>query len=202
MPRKKTYTGKDKNTAPSKRIQAEEIIKCGTDPKYFINRYVKISHPMHGLVPFKTFPYQNECLEAFQQNKYTIVNKSRQLGLSTISAAYSLWMCIFQKEKNILVIATKLAVAKEFIKKVETMHHNLPEWLVMPKIKAQSVQYIRFTNGSQVHAIPTSADAGRSAAISLLVIDECVHSYTSINIRNKTTGEMKNVTMDELFLSV
>lgn len=199
MPRKKTYVGKDRNSAPSKRIQAEEIIKCGTDPKYFINKYVKISHALEGILPFKTYKFQDECLEAYQGNKYVIVNKSRQLGLSTVSAAYALWMSIFQKEKNILIIATKLATAKLFIKKVTTMHYNLPGWLVMPKVKAQSVQYIEFTNGSQIKAIPTSPDAGRGEALSLIILDECISFNNFLSIRNKKTGEIKNISIGELF---
>lgn len=153
----------------------QEIMKCGTDAAYFINNYVKIPHPIKGMIPFNTFPFQDDCLKAFQQNKNVIVNKSRQLGLSTIVAAYSLWMALFQKEKSILVIAIKLDTAKLFIKKVEAMLHGLPEWLIMPQIRAQSVKYLMFSNGSKIQAIPTSPGAGRGEALSLLIVDEAAH---------------------------
>jgi hypothetical protein len=173
MPRRKDTKGRSR--APTKAVQAQEIVKCGTSPAYFINRYVKIAHPGRGVIKFDTFPFQDDCLEKFQENRFVIVNKSRQLGLSTICAAYSLWMALFQKEKNILVIATKLETAKLFIRKVEGMLASLPDWLVMPKIKAQSVKYIMFSNGSQVKATPTSKDAGRGEALSLLIVDEAAH---------------------------
>jgi len=153
----------------------QEIVKCGSDAAYFINNYVKIPHPIKGMIPFKTYPFQDDCLKAFQQNKNVIVNKSRQLGLSTIVAAYSLWMALFQKEKSILVIAIKLETAKLFIKKVEAMLAGLPDWLVMPQIRAQSVRYIIFSNGSKIQAIPTSPGAGRGEALSLLIVDEAAH---------------------------
>ena len=150
-------------------------MRCGTDASYFISRYVKISHPKKGQLPFKTFPYQDRCLKAFQTHRFVITNKSRQLGLSTLSAAYSLWLALFQREKNILIIATKLEIAKNFIKKVNGMYDSLPKWLVMPQIKARSVKYLEFSNGSKIQAIPTGPDAGRSEALSLLIIDEAAH---------------------------
>lgn len=173
MPRIKQVGSR--SDAPSKRIQREEIIKCGSDASYFINRYVKIAHANRGLIKFETFPFQDDCLQAFQDHRMVIINKSRQLGLSTICAAYALWMAIFQREKNILVIATKLETAKLFISKVKTMKQSLPDWLVMPKVQADSVRNILFSNGSQIKAIPTSPDAGRGEALSLLIIDEAAH---------------------------
>jgi hypothetical protein len=160
---------------PSRAQQVQEIMRCGTNAAYFISKYVKISHPTKGSLPFKTYPYQDRCLEAFQKHRFVITNKSRQLGLSTLSAAYSLWMALFQREKNILVIATKLEIAKNFIKKVNSMYDSVPSWLVMPQIKARSVKYLEFSNGSKIQAIPTGTDAGRSEALSLLIIDEAAH---------------------------
>jgi hypothetical protein len=172
MPAKKNLT---LGTVPNRAAQMKEIMRCGTDASYFISKYVKISHPVKGPVPFETFPYQDNCLKAFQSHRFVITNKSRQLGLSTLSAAYSLWMALFQREKNILVIATRLEVAKNFIKKVNGMYDSLPKWLVMPQIKARSVRYLEFSNGSKVQAVPTGTDAGRSEALSLLIIDEAAH---------------------------
>jgi len=172
MPAKKNLT---LGTVPNRAAQMKEIMRCGTDASYFISKYVKISHPVKGPIPFETFPYQDKCLAAFQKHRFVITNKSRQLGLSTLSAAYSLWMALFQREKNVLVIATRLEVAKNFIKKVNGMYDNLPKWLVMPQIKARSVRYLEFSNGSKVQAVPTGTDAGRSEALSLLIIDEAAH---------------------------
>src|SRR5690348_17362813 len=98
---KKTTT----SNVGNKKHQVRSILKCGKDPHYFINTYVKIPHPKKGRLQFKTFPYQDECLKQFRQHSKVIVNKSRQLGLSTLGAAYALWMAIFQRDRNILVIA-------------------------------------------------------------------------------------------------
>ena len=156
----------------SKQKQVQEIIKCGKDPNYFFKNYLKIQHPVRGLISFDTYEFQDECVDQFKDNRFNIVLKSRQLGLSTLVAAYSVWMAIFQKEKNILIIATKLAVAQNFIIKVKTMIRSLPKWLLLPEIVANNKQMIQFNHGSQIKAIPTSEDAGRSEALSLLIVDE------------------------------
>jgi len=155
----------------SRQQQVAEIIKCGKDPSYFMKKYCKIQHQLRGLIPFDTYDFQDDCVKAFQEHRFNIVLKSRQLGLSTVSAAYCVWYAIFKKDKNILVIATKLATAINFIKKVKTMLDGLPPWLLLTKFEPTK-QAIRFTNGSTITAVPTSPDAGRSEALALLIVDE------------------------------
>jgi hypothetical protein len=152
-----------------------EIVKCGTDPVYFLKTYGYISHPKRGLIAFKTYPFQDECIEQFEKFRHNVVLKSRQLGLSTICAGYALWVALFQREKNILIIATKLEVAKNFVRKVKTILQNLPPWLILPKISGESVKHLEFSNGSRITAIPTGEDAGRSEGVSLLIVDEAAH---------------------------
>jgi len=155
-----------------KQRQIKEIVRCGKDPVYFCNKYLKIQHPTRGLIPFATYPFQDECLNDFSTHRFNIILKSRQLGISTLTAAYAIWLTIFHKDKNVLIIATKLAVAQNFIKKVKVAIRSMPKWLLMPEITGNNKQTIEFGNGSQIKAIPTSDDAGRSEALSLLIVDE------------------------------
>lgn len=159
-------------TKYNKQVQVKEIVKCGKDPNYFFKNYIKIQHPIRGLIPFEMFPFQEDCVDEFIEHRFNIVVKSRQLGLSTLVAAYAVWMAIFQKEKNILIIATKLSVAQNFINKVKTMIRSLPSWMLLAEIVEDNKQKIKFSHGSEIKAVPTSEDAGRSEALSLLIIDE------------------------------
>jgi hypothetical protein len=156
---------------PTKKDQIEEIIKCGKDPVYFMKKYCKIQHPERGLLPFATYSFQDDCVKEFVNHRLNIILKSRQLGLSTLCAAYATWLAIFYKDKNVLIIATKLPTAMNMIKKCKVVLDNLPKWLLMPKYEPTK-QSISFNNGSQIVAIPTSEDAGRSEALSLLIVDE------------------------------
>lgn len=165
--------------ALSKKDQVEEVLKCGKDPIYFIKNYLYIQHPTEGRLPFHLYPFQEECIESFLDYKYNIVLKSRQLGLSTTTAAYCLWMALFRQDANILLMATKLEVGKGMIEKIRTAFKMIPAWMLnLLELKvpdAESVKYIKFTNGSKITAIPTSKDAARGEAVTLLVIDEAAH---------------------------
>ena len=85
----------------SKQEKVKEILKCGKAPSYFLNNYARISHPLHGLILFNTLDYQDDLLKDFNDYRFNIILKARQLGISTISAAYAVWFMLFHKEKNI-----------------------------------------------------------------------------------------------------
>ena len=159
----------------SKKQILKEVIKSGKDPEYFINNYCRISHPIEGLIPFRTYPYQDEMLKNFNDHRFNIVLKARQLGLSTIVAAYVVWMLLFHRDKNVLVMATKFATATNLVKKVKNIMKNLPDWVRIAEIKIDNRSSFELSNGSQIKAASTSGDAGRSEALSLLVLDEAAH---------------------------
>ena len=153
----------------------KEIIKSGKDAVYFINNYAKISHPMRGLIPFKTYDFQTDLVNNYNDHRFTVILKARQLGISTITAAYVAWMMMFHRDKNVLVIATKFGTAANLVKKVKSIHKHLPQWLKIAEISIDNRTSFELSNGSQIKASSTSADAGRSEALSLLVIDEAAH---------------------------
>jgi hypothetical protein len=159
----------------SKKEIVAEILKSGKDPVYFIDNYARISHPIDGLIPFKTYPYQADLLHDFNDYRFNVILKARQLGISTIAAAYIVWLMLFHRDKNILVMATKFKTASNLVKKVKAILKNLPEWIVISEISIDNRASFELANGSQIQAASTSGDAGRSEALSLLVIDEAAH---------------------------
>ena len=154
-----------------KQIIRQEYIKCAKDPIHFMKKYCMIQHPQRGRINFHLYPFQEKVLNLFQDNPYSIILKSRQLGISTLSAGYSLWLMTFHKDKNILCIATKQETAKNMVTKVKFMYENLPSWLKV-EYEENNKLALRLQNGSQIKATSASSDAGRSEAVSLLIIDE------------------------------
>jgi len=150
----------------------EEIKKCGRDPVYFIKSYCRIQHPMKGLIPFHLYDFQEELLKEYNDYKFNIILKARQLGISTLTAGYIVWMMLFRREKNVLVVATKFKTAANLVKKVKKMFKHVPLWLRIAEIEINNETSFTLSNGSQIQASTTSSDAGRSEALSLLVIDE------------------------------
>jgi hypothetical protein len=146
-------------------------LKCVQDPSYFINQYCTIQHPQRGKIKFKLYDFQYDVLKAYQENDYNIVLKSRQLGISTLSAAYALWMMLFHNDKNVLCIATTKDTAKNIVTKVRIMYDGLPSWLKTQIIENNKLSLV-FKNGSQIKALASTESAGRSEALSLLILDE------------------------------
>ena len=158
-----------------KKQRVKEILKCGKDPSYFLKTYARISHPMHGLILFNTYDYQDELLKDFNDYRFNVILKARQLGISTITAGYIVWMMLFHRDKAVLVMATKFATAGNLVKKVKSAMKNLPDWLRIASIDVDNRTSFELSNGSSIKAASTSGDAGRSEALSLLVLDEAAH---------------------------
>jgi len=154
-----------------KEIIQEQYVKCATDPVYFMRQFCYIQHPLKGKIKFDLFPFQEESLSTLQANRYNVILKSRQLGISTLSAGYALWCMLFNEDFNVLVIATTQDVAKNLVSKVQIMNENLPSWL-KTMITTNNKLSLKFKNGSEIKAISSSSTGARSEALSLLIVDE------------------------------
>ena len=149
----------------------QEYKKCIEDPIYFMKKYVKIQHPIRGTCNFDLYPFQEKALKDLVTFDLNIILKSRQMGISTLVSAYSLWLMTFFNDKNILCISITQETAKEIVTKVRFANDNLPTWLKVQCVEDNRLS-LRLKNGSQIKAVSSAGTAGRSAALSLLVIDE------------------------------
>lgn len=149
----------------------KEYKKCASDPVYFMKKYCYIQHPQRGRILFNLYPFQEKVLHLFKNHQYLITLKSRQLGISTLAAGYSLWLMIFHKDKNVLALATTQATARNLVTKVQFMYEQLPSWLRLKAVEKNKLS-LRLTNGSRIAAKSSNSDAARSEAVSLLLIDE------------------------------
>lgn len=154
-----------------KEIIKEEYIKCAKSPAYFMKKYCVIQHPTKGKIPFHLYPYQEDAIDKFNTHDRNIILKSRQLGISTLIAGYSLWMILFNNDKNILVVAIDQQTSKNLVTKVRVMYENLPSWLRLKSAEDNKLS-LRLVNGSQIKAVASTGTSGRSEALSLVIIDE------------------------------
>ena len=154
-----------------KEALVKEYIKCSQDPVHFMRKYCYIQHPMKGKIKFDLYPFQEDSLIQLKDNRFNIILKSRQMGISTLTAGLTVWNMVFNEDFNVLVIAIKQDTAKNLITKIRVMHEMLPSWLRVGSEEDNRLS-LRLKNGSQVKAVSSSPDAARSEALSLLVIDE------------------------------
>lgn len=152
------------------------LSRVAIDPFYF-SSFCKVINPVLGMVPFNLYPYQQSVLYQFLKERFNIILKFRQAGITELIAMYCLWLSMYHANKKINIISIKDTVAKKVLKKIKFMYKNLPWYLQTPIINGRAGEYgsvstMEFMNGSIIESIPTSDQAGRSESLSLLVIDE------------------------------
>lgn len=156
--------------------ELRELVRVTRDPFQF-SKHVKVVHPVKGMVPFNLYPFQEAVLYKFLTNRFNIILKFRQAGITELMSLFSLWLAMYHDNKKINIISIKDTVAKKVLKRIKFMYKNLPPYLQTPIINGRlgdfgSVTSMEFINGSLIESIPTSEQAGRSESLSLLIIDE------------------------------
>lgn len=164
---------------PSNYLGPEEIrtlAKVSQDV-FLFSTFCWVINPVLGRVKFDLYPYQKSVLYQFLKERFNIILKFRQAGITELIAMYCLWLTMYHPNKKVNIISIKDTVAKKVLKKIKFMYKNLPWYLQTPIINGRTGEYgsastMEFSNGSIIESIPTSDQAGRSESLSLLVIDE------------------------------
>lgn len=150
----------------------KEILKCGKDPVYFILNYCYVAHPTRGLLRFNLYDFQKQIIRDINDYRFNVILKARQLGVSTVAACFALWMMLFHRGQSVLCVATKEKVAVNVVKKCKLAYNKLPSWLKISDLVVDNKNSFELENASFIRAVASSEDAGRSEALSLLIIDE------------------------------
>jgi hypothetical protein len=151
--------------------QAVEIAKCIEDPVYFIKTYVKIVNVDKGLVPFDMWPFQEQMVKSFHENRFSISKMPRQVGKTTTTVGYMLWCVLFNDEYNVAILANKGGLAQEILSRLQKAYEYLPLWL-QQGIIVWNKRNIELENGSKIFAYATSASGVRGGSYNLIFLDE------------------------------
>ena len=131
-----------------------------------------------GRVPLRLFDYQQETLKTFRNNRYVIVLKARQLGLTTVAMAYALWMLMFRPGSNIVFVSRSQTAADKALELLDFMYQFLPESIKergpVPDSLAAKHHAYRFQDGmvSQVTSYPATKTVAAGQTASLVLWDE------------------------------
>lgn len=151
--------------------QIEEYIKCSKDPIYFAEKYIQIVNVDEGLMPFRMWDFQREMIKTYHENRFSITKCPRQVGKTTTTVAYILWLSIFQDTQNIAVLANKGQLARDILSKYQLAYENLPMWLQQGVITWNKGS-VELENGSKVIAAATSSSAVRGGSFNVVFLDE------------------------------
>ena len=158
-----------------KRQLLVEYTKCAKDPSYAIESYFEtFDKTQEGFVPFKLFDKQKTLITNYEENRFNLVLKYRQAGISTVTAAYAAVKTAFALSDNperVLILANKQETAVEFLNKITSFIKQLPSWSNVSFIKS-SQKHVKLSNGSELTAVATSTDALRGYTPTMMILDE------------------------------
>jgi hypothetical protein len=149
----------------------QEYLKCAKDSIYFIRNYVKIVNVDRGLVDFDLWPFQEDMVNNFENNRFAICKLPRQVGKTTTVAAYILWKILFTEQYSVAILANKMAQAREILGRIQTAYEWLPKWMQQGIVEWNKGN-ISLENGSEILASATSSSAIRGTSQNLIYLDE------------------------------
>ena len=159
--------------------EIREFARCARDPIYFLNNYGYVYDIRKSKVDKMTcFGYQEEALSNFVKYQNNIVLKSRQTGLSVITAGFVVWYLLFKRDQRILIVANDGAGAIRFLGTVKQYFQFLPKFLFDPDKQGEkdNEKYFSIKNYegkiSWVKAVASSKNAGRGESLTMLILDE------------------------------
>lgn len=120
------------------------------DPLLFIQTFIKIVDKRGKLVSFIPNPQQKYLLN--EMDKFNVVLKSRQLGISVLSCAYSIWLAIRYPNTSCLLMAHSLDGADGIFTKLKQLYGSIPA-SIRPKLINNNRKELRLDNGSRITVI-------------------------------------------------
>jgi len=162
--------------------EVDEYIKCAKDPVYFAMEYIKIVNVDEGLMPFRMWDFQKEMIRTYHENRFSITKCPRQVGKTTTSVAYLLWLTLFSDQQNVAVLANKGSLARDILAKYQLAYENLPMWL-QQGVVTWNKGNVELENGSKIIAASTSSSAVRGGSFNVVFLDE--FAFVPANIANE-----------------
>jgi hypothetical protein len=154
--------------------QEAEWRRCVEDEPYFLRKYWHIAHPAHGRILFDLRDAQSEALRNWDNNRYSLTLKARQIGWTTLVAAHQFWLAFFHADQNIIDLSRTERESVLLLRKSKYGFQHMPDWMLArgPVSLVEHQQKMAFDNGSMITSMPSASDPARGESATLVVVDE------------------------------
>lgn len=162
------------------------------NPVKFISR-MKIKNKEGRIVYLHPNDEQVEVIEALEKGKDLIVCKPRQIGSTTIVAAYLFWKAYTSSEPiTVALLSHKIDSVRHILRIFKTFYDNLPNFLRKP-LKEDSASKIVFHNGATILCASASSKGGlRSFTCSYLLLSEFAFSENADELKATAVSAVNN----------
>lgn len=169
-----------------------DIQKVLDNPVKFIKR-LKIKDKTGKIITLTPNDEQTAIIETLELGKDLIVCKPRQIGSTTIVAAYLFWKAYTSQEPiTVALLSHKIDSVRHILKIFKTFYDNLPGFLKKP-LKEDSASKIVFANGASIICASASSKGGlRSFTCSYLLLSEFAFSENAEELKATAVSAVNN----------
>lgn len=149
----------------------DELVDAFT---YFCTKYWYIKHPERGRIIFEMRHAQRETIREWMSNRYSVALKARQIGFSTLAAAYAFWLAFFWPDRFIVMLSKTEREATKLLAKAKYGFKYLPKWMLLrgPQVTSNNQLKMTFDNDSAIESLPSNNDPARGESVYLVIVDE------------------------------
>jgi hypothetical protein len=119
-------------------------------------------------------PAQIGTLRAMVENRDVIILKARQIGFSTLLAAFTLWCAMSGSDRQIYMLSKGQREARALLSKARYAYRNLPDWVQSkgPKLLDRTLERMSFENDSYLVSSQSASDPIRGETAWMAIVDE------------------------------
>jgi hypothetical protein len=141
---------------------------------HFCSTYWTIRHPERGRIKFALREAQEETVRTWIEERYSIVLKARQIGFSTLAAAFTFWETFFWGDRFVVMLSRTEREASKLLQKTKYGYKMMPQWLKVrgPELLSDNQLKMVFANDSSIESLPSGNDPARGESVYRVVIDE------------------------------
>tara|TARA_R110000823_G_scaffold206898_2_gene337595 strand:+ start:2260 stop:3852 length:1593 start_codon:yes stop_codon:yes gene_type:complete len=148
-----------------------DIIRCREDFSYFSEKYLKIITKDSELKALVPNPSQIKIVDSIRDNDHMMLLKARQLGSTTIIAAYFFWHTLFNKYTRTAIVAHTDEAVRKIFEIYHLFHEHLPPHLKLETSRSRENE-IKFITGSSIRVGSASSQSFRGSTYNLIHASE------------------------------
>jgi hypothetical protein len=141
---------------------------------HFCSTHWMIRHPERGRIKFVLREAQEETVRVWIDSRYSIVLKARQIGFSTLAAAFTFWETFFWADRFTVMLSRTEREASKLLQKTKYGYKMLPAWMRVrgPDLLSDNQLKMVFANDSSIESLPSGNDPARGESVYRVIIDE------------------------------
>lgn len=146
----------------------DEIRTCAEDPTHFITAN-DFQHPTTLSKDLR------RMLEVFNRKRFVDVTHERQVGATSTTMAYLLWLIMYNENMRIGLVAHNHDASKRMLSILVDMHSSMHDKYKIPKTVCNKSEF-KLDNNSQVSALSTQPLSIRGRTWDVVVFDNTAMS--------------------------